>query len=193
MRAFVSIDVEDSQIVQGIQDIQAKIAQPGIRLVNPSIIHLTIKFLGEIPPEKGQQIATILTEIVTDFPPFEISFIGFGVFPNLRRPRVVWIGVQEEDNKDHLKGLAAAVDRGLHAIGFPAEKRPFSSHLTIGRVKFAKPPLHKQLRDLSEEWADESVGKMVVNEIRLKSSTLTPKGPIYETVATATLTSAGTP
>lgn len=193
MRAFISVDVEDSQILQGIQNIQAKLAQPGIRLVNSSIIHLTLKFLGDIPPEKGQQITTILTEIATDFPAFEISFTGFGVFPNLRRPRVIWIGVQEEGNKDHLKGLAAAVDRGLQAIGFPAEKRPFSSHLTIGRVKVAKPPLYKQLRDLSEEWANESAGKMVVDEIRLKSSTLAPKGPIYETVATATLASARTP
>lgn len=192
MRAFVSIDVEDSQIVQGIQDVQLKITQPGVRFVNPSIIHLTLKFLGEIAPEKIQQLERALTQAASRFLPFEISFMGFGVFPKLSRPRVIWIGVKKQGNEDHLKALAAAVDRSLQSIGFPAEKRPFSSHLTIGRVKFADSGLRKQLQNLTQELAMTKLGEMVVEEVRLKESTLTPKGPIYETLVAAPLTSTGT-
>ncbi len=192
MRAFVSIDVEDSQIVQRIQDVQLKITQPGIRFVNPAITHLTLKFLGEIAPEKVQELEKTLTQTASRFPPFEISFTGFGVFPKLSRPRVIWIGVEKEGSEDHLRALAAAVDRSLQTIGFPTEKRPFSSHLTIGRVKFAKPGLRKQLQSLAQELALIKLGKMVVEEVRLKESTLTPKGPIYETIVAAPLTSTGT-
>lgn len=192
MRAFVSVDVEDSQIVQRIQEVQSQITEPGVRFAKPSIIHLTLKFLGEIAPEKVHQLETALTQTASRFPPFEISFVGFGVFPKLSRPRVIWIGVEKEGSEDQLKALAAAVDRSLQSIGFPSEKRPFSSHLTIGRVKFAKSGLRKQLQSLTQELAMTKLGKMVVEEVRLKKSTLTPKGPIYETLVAAPLTSTGT-
>lgn len=192
MRTFVSIDIENSAILHAVQEIQSKIAQPGIKLVDPSIIHITLKFLGEIAPETVQQIEMILTQTAAKFSPFEITFKGFGAFPNLNRPRVVWIDIDTDSGRDNMISLAASIDQGTQSIGFPAEKRRFSSHLTIGRIKFAKPVLRNQLKDLSRDLASQVFGRMKVDKIRLKKSTLTPKGPIYETIAVVQLTPANT-
>ncbi len=187
MRAFISIDIEESSIRSAIQEIQNELSLNGIRLVNPSLIHLTLKFLGETAESKIDKIAQSLIEIATKTKFFEIPFKGIGVFPNLRRPRVIWVGVEDDNVKTQLRNLANSIDHSMNKFGFPLEKRKFSSHLTIGRIKFTNPALISKLKNSITTYADQPFGNQGVQEIRLKKSTLTPKGPIYEILSVASL------
>ena len=187
MRSFIAVDLS-GEIRERIKEIQKQfvaLVQAGVKLkfVNPWQMHQTVKFLGDVPEDNVQRIKKSLSEITQK--PFDIELRGVGFFPEaklekVRNIRVIWIGMGE--GSDELKALQANVESKMHALGFPFEKR-FSAHATICRVK--KPLIREELEPILNRIAElraVEVGKMHVEELKLKKSTLTPKGPIYEDV-----------
>lgn len=171
MRAFIAIEVPHS-IREKIKKIQDELPGEGLKHVEEENLHITLKFLGEIDESKAREIKNIIGSI--KFSPFEVNCMGVGVFPNEKYIRVVWVGVE---SNGILEKLAEELNDKLEKIGFLTAKEKFTSHLTIARVK-RKVDLHTFI----PKHKNDFFGQFTVMEgdIKLKKSTLTPKGPIYE-------------
>jgi 2'-5' RNA ligase len=179
VRAFIGIDIDEA-VRQKLVATQEQLAATGaqLKLVEPSNIHMTTKFLGEVPGDKINTIADALRKAVAGTTQFNIGVRGIGVFPNLRYIRVVWAGVDR--GRDDVIGLQQKIDRELGPLGFRSE-RDFVPHLTIARVKTAKGK--EKLAVFVKEIGDAEFGVTRVQAVELKQSTLIPKGPIYSTLA----------
>jgi 2'-5' RNA ligase len=181
MRLFVAIDL--SYIIRKALSDQINIfieslGTTSVRWVKPSGIHLTLKFLEETPDHKVDQIKDSLGEISSRFSPFMMRIGTFGTFPNSRRPRVLWVGIQEPTGI--LKQVHQEIELGFQQIGFKAENRPFTPHLTVGRIK--KNLSSDALSSLGSKIGDIRIGELgteTVEEISLIRSVLRPTGAEY--------------
>ena len=171
MRLFVAVEIDEG-LKDKLVEIQAKLFEPAVKLVERQNLHVTLKFIGEVPDERVAEIREALQGVKTL--PFEVEIGGLGTFPpDSDRINVVWV-----DCKGPLAELAAKVEEALKPLGFARDERGFSSHLTLARVK-QKP---ERLAGVVKELASALVGKQLVNCFVLKRSTLTPQGPIYEDI-----------
>jgi len=176
MRAFISVDIgalpEIVNILDNLKDTNAD-----LKIVKPENVHLTLKFLGEIDEKMVDRIAGVMEKSVKEVSPFRIKLRGVGVFPSMDYMRVVWIGIE---NAEKLGIIVGRLENDLSNLGFKKEKRRFSPHMTIGRVKS---PRNKEiLQNFLKENREKDFGELEVKCIRLKKSVLTPKGPEYSTV-----------
>jgi 2'-5' RNA ligase len=147
-----------------------------LKLVDPNIMHLTLRFLGEIPELTVEKVKEIMRSV--HFSEFQTSFKGVGAFPNLNRINVVWIGITR--GQDQLNGIFHQIEPNLRQIGLAPDNKGFSPHLTIARVKSGRNI--GTLADVVTKSSDLEFGTMAVKCVRLKKSTLTSKGPIYSTL-----------
>jgi 2'-5' RNA ligase len=181
MRLFVSIDLPD-RLADAVADAQERFAgAEGVRSVDPGNAHLTLSFLGEVDPGRVDEIESALERAVddADVGPFELRVGGFGVFPALDYISVVWAGVREGWGVDETTRLNGAVERELGGLGFEGDDHAFTPHVTLARMDDAR---GKDLVQRVVREADPDLGTFRVEEIRLKASTLTDEGPVYETV-----------
>lgn len=180
IRAFIAVEIGHPH-KQKILDLvtQLKKTNADIKWATENQMHLTLKFLGNIEQGKVGEISNILKDIADDSSAFSIQFSKIGAFPNMRRPRVIWIGVEEGD--EPLKLLNNRIETGLEKLGFKKEDREYKSHLTLGRVKSLKniSELVKLIDKANLQFQDE----IKINELTLFQSTLTPKGAIYTPIA----------
>jgi 2'-5' RNA ligase len=175
IRTFIAVDLP-GEIKAHIEELVAPLRplSRSIRWVRTEGLHLTLKFLGELPGERAGEVISALEEALSGWPAFGFRLSGLGGFPNLRRPRVLWIGVGE--GRQPLQELAGAVERALIPCGFPPEKRPFSPHLTIGRVKSSR-DLQAVLDRLPNiEYAS---GPITAGAVKVMKSQLKPTGAEY--------------
>lgn len=152
---------------------------PGrVKWVEPHNIHITLKFLGEADPQDIERIKTAIANSATGIGAFAVTLQECGVFPNMRAPRVFWIGIN--DPQKRLTSLAARIDSNMTPLGFEPEKRPFSPHLTLGRVKD-----DDRLEMIKAAFDRAKFGPVIlrVDEIHLIESQLRPSGPVYRNVA----------
>lgn len=188
MRAFVSVEIKESGILDGIRKIQAEFAgslsnPKSIRFVDVNILHFTLQFLGEIPDQAQIPITKALSTIT--FEPFSLEVRGVGAFPNSKSPKVVWVGAdtQAHNTKNtngnaELTNLALNVTSVLNPLGYGRDK-PFKPHSTIFRVKMREQSITERLDRLK----DVTFGTQTIDRLNLKKSRLTPKGPIYTDLA----------
>lgn len=175
-RGFIAIDINVTpNILNLLKDITNSNAD--VKLVEPQNIHITLKFLGDVQEDNIEDIEQIMKDSVKEIEPFTLKLGGTGVFPNQNYIRVVWVGIKDAEI---IETISRSIDERLSQLGFKREKRGFSAHLTIGRVKTAK---NKQLLlKVIERYKDFEFSTQEVNSIKLKKSDLTPKGPIYTTL-----------
>ncbi|NYT01024.1 MAG: RNA 2',3'-cyclic phosphodiesterase [Methanocellales archaeon] len=174
MRTFIAVDLS-SEIKESIKDIIRQFSNYSVRLVDPDLVHITIKFLGDVSEERISPITDALSGV--NCSPFDIDIGGIGVFPNTDYIRVIWVGA-----KGDFIELYREVEKALNPLGFPPDTRKFMAHATLARSKRIP---REQIRSLSSKIAqlsDVKLGRMKVDRIRFKKSTLTPNGPIYETL-----------
>jgi 2'-5' RNA ligase len=187
VRAFIAIELNPT-ILQALSDLQASLRQDVppklVRWVRPQGIHLTLKFLGDVPRTKVDSIAEAMRAVCARHAPFSFAVGGMGCFPNPRRPRVVWVGVDEPSGV--LARLQRDVDRAISPLGFPAEKRRFHPHLTLGRVKGRNPDAVAALGEYVSR-AQVKVGEMRAEAVHLMRSELQPGGAVYTELAAASL------
>ena len=175
-RGFIAADIPYSQIINELAS-EIKNSGANTKLVGTENIHITLKFLGDTDEELVDKIEDIIKESVENIDPFEIKLIGTGVFPNPNYIKVMWIGIQ--DNGE-LSKIAEHINEKLADFGFEKDRRGFSAHLTIARLKSARNK--EKLVEIVEKYREIEFAKIRVESIKLKKSELTPKGPIYSTI-----------
>ena len=151
-----------------------------VRWVKVTNIHLTIIFLGYVDEDKIDDIKEKVNLVVQRFSIFKTRLNGIGVFPNWRKPRVIWIGLGEEIER--LSTLREELQTGLKVLGFKPEKRPFAPHLTIGRFK-GLVDRDEELKSILDRYHDLSGDLQYLNELVLFKSDLKPDGPVYTKMA----------
>ncbi len=176
IRSFLAIKLP-SAIAKGIERVQHDLKQShaDVRWVEPSRIHFTLKFFGNIDEEACDEIMGAVGKAVSEVNPFSLAVKGLGAFPMRENPRVVWLGV--EDGGGVVKPLQRAIEDCLQEIGYPGEGREFKPHLTLGRVRSGKgkSELLKRIEDLLHI----NLGEFRVERLVLFKSDLRPTGPIY--------------
>lgn len=185
-RLFIAIELPSSAKM-ALGTVQGKLkSATAVRWINPNSIHLTLQFLGETPVTQVEVISEALRKTVPALAPFTLSLAGVGVFPNLKHPRIVWAGIS--DGADEVKTLNKAVIDVTRTIGFQPESRPFAPHLTIGRTqKWARNNDYAQIASEVKDCRVAHIDRFPVNRVGLIRSQLTPKGPIYTSLATIRL------
>lgn len=178
MRLFVSVDLDDlGEEVAAVQERFADV--PGVNCTDPMQAHITLKFVGDRPAEDVEAIGAGVDRAVTDagVAPFEARFAGLGVFPSAEYIRVIWLGVRE--GSEQLVNLHEHIEAELVDLGLDPEDHEFTPHVTLARMEHAggKDTVKAALSGSAE------AGTTTVEEVRLTESTLTDKGPAYETVA----------
>lgn len=184
IRTFVAIRLPES-VLHGIGKIQDQLRKSGfsIRWVRKEAMHLTLKFLGEVDKGVTDVIRSAMEESVKGFAPFVLQAKGVGVFPDVKRPRIVWVGVSGDVGV--LSSLQGRLEGCLDAQGFPRETRRFLGHLTLGRAKgrLDQDKLRKALEKI-DAFETES---FPVHSVILFESTLRPQGAIYTRLAEVSL------
>ncbi len=180
VRSFVAILLSE-EVRAAIAGEIARLRPLGPRVswIAPPNLHLTLKFLGELPPDAFEQVKEGLAEAVAGVTPFSLHFCGLGAFPGIARPRVLWVGVDE--GGPAAQALQARVDAALARRGFSREERPYSPHLTIGRVR--DPRGLAELQQAMSQDARTDLGRLEVGGVSLMRSDLSPAGARYTEVA----------
>ena len=175
MRSFIAVKISTGQrqkIADLIGDLRASEAR--VKWVRPENMHVTLKFLGEVDERNLPEIFDSFEKSLTNDQAFAFNIQNIGCFPNIRRPRVIWVGI--ERGKDELKVLAKKVDNLMSEFGFEREKRGFSPHLTIGRVKDTRGIESVTGRFDGIDFNTESC---VIDEVVFFQSILRREGPTY--------------
>jgi 2'-5' RNA ligase len=187
VRAFIAIELSPA-IRSKLQALQARlkadIPSGLVRWVNPDGIHLTLQFLGDVPADQIDAVAAAVRTASAPHAPFTFAVQEMGCFPNLRRPRVVWVGVDEPGGT--LANLQRDIARAIRPLGFKPEQRAFSPHLTLGRVKTSQPDALGSLGDYVAQ-SQVKVGTQQAHEVHLMRSELYPSGAVYTALAIAPL------
>ncbi|MDP8247819.1 MAG: RNA 2',3'-cyclic phosphodiesterase [Candidatus Tritonobacter lacicola] len=177
MRTFIAIDLDAAarEAVAGrVRRLAGTIA--GVRWVKPDNIHVTIRFLGEISPETRGLVERVLRNAAIGFSPFDVTIGEMGAFPSFRRPRVLWAGIGK--GKEELRRLHLRIEEGLGEIGIPAERRPYTPHITIGRLKRQSKNIN--LSGIARDPGIES--GFVVDRVVLFESELRPEGAVHKVI-----------
>jgi len=175
LRVFIAIDLPETLRAE-IGRLQASLKKLGadVRWVRPEGVHLTLKFLGEVEEKTVEALAGSVESVCAVHPPPTLALAGTGVFPDQRRPRVVWVGL--EGDLAPLTELQQAIDRAAEAFGFEPEKRAFNPHLTLGRVRSGRG--QQDLLAALDRLRPEPLSFTAV-EVRLIRSDLKPSGAVY--------------
>ena len=184
IRTFIAIELPGN-IISSIRKVQEGIKSYGfkVRWVRPENIHLTLKFLGNINEADTEKIGRAIFDAVKEYPPISLAAKGIGVFPEVKRPRVIWVGITGQ--VEPLIGMQKTLDDKLEAIGFPKENRPFKGHLTLARVKGKIDS--KRLSEAMKEFQEFEAEPFTADQIILFKSELKPTGSVYTKLLSASL------
>jgi 2'-5' RNA ligase len=174
IRAFIAVTLSES-VIEEIAKIHKLLqeAKGDIRWTRVESLHLTLKFLGNIERRQVEPILGVLNKLVGTQPPLHLIAQGLGVFPNSKRPRVLWVGLKGEG----LSELVEAIETSLMPLDFPPEDREFAPHLTLGRIR--SPRGWERVFALMKEHENRVFGESTIEKVMLYQSTLQPKGAIY--------------
>lgn len=179
IRTFISINIDEAlkkEINNFITDLKRH--NLDVRWVPVENLHITLKFLGHISEETIERVKDSLYNIALLFRPFRLRFNGVGLFPDTKRPRVIWIDISD---KDVLRSLNKAIEEILVETGFKREDREFSPHLTVGRVRSLRD--RERLIGLVRDIKDREFGIIDVDRVFLMKSELRPGGAQYSVIA----------
>ena len=188
LRAFIAIQLSDD-LKRQIERVQTDLKRQASKLggrgglgwTRPEGIHLTLKFLGDIPETQVEALGEVLRRAASTVEPFVLEARGVGAFPNLRKPRVLWLGLHGgEREMETLRRLYAAVEEGAAELDFPKESRAFTPHLTLARVRDSGPA--GTLEQILAESQDRVVGAWTAGAMSLIRSELRQNGTVYTTL-----------
>ncbi|MEE9520826.1 MAG: RNA 2',3'-cyclic phosphodiesterase [Dehalococcoidales bacterium] len=184
VRCFIAIELPD-ELKAGLTQLQSRLKmgeQPWVKWVDPYSIHLTLKFLGSVAVDRIDEITGAIEESARGMSPFYLEVKELGVFPNLRRVQVAWVGVSGEVDK--LGQLQQRIESNLARLGFAPESRPFTPHLTLARLRDrALPDERQRFGQLIVSTGFEAAYTIEVDAINLMRSQLTREGAIYSQIS----------
>lgn len=180
MRTFIAFNFSpeiNEKIAEIIKYLKTQTPDNALKWVAPQNLHMTIKFLGEVPEENIQKVKDIISASLKGISAFEIAVEGMGMYPNTHQPRVIWLGIK---GSEPLRNIHKTLDSALQTAAIPPDKRGLSPHLTIARIRRNTDKLTVQgIGKTLSQFKIDFLGKCTINEIVLYQSVLTPKGPIY--------------
>ena len=178
-RAFLALTL-DQELRDIIHTFQTKLktCDGHLKWIEPHNTHITLKFLGDISDQQASHIEQILKEHFNDVPKITTHLDQIGTFPSHKSPRILWLGLNDEQKK--IKKLAEHIDSHLAKLGFKNEQRSFKAHITLGRFKSLKNIA--KIIDGINDLTIPNDSQIVLDEMVLFKSTLTNKGPIYESI-----------
>ena len=176
IRSFVAIPL-NADIISCIEEMQEELRSlpADVKWVRPQSIHLTLKFLGNIEESEIGNIAQKIQHVTNGYKSWSMLVKNLGTFPSPRNPRVVWVGM--EDKSGQIITLQNQIEQELVKLGFEKERRKFSPHLTLGRVR--SPKGKKYLLQHLTEKKEKVFGEILVDRVVLFRSDLKPTGAIY--------------
>ncbi len=185
LRTFVAVDIDaavETQVARLLKKLQQTPAK--VKWVDPRHMHYTLKFLGEVELREVPEVCHVIQEAVAPLESFRVVAAGTGAFPDLQRPRTVWLGISE--GSEEFVALHDAVEDALGPLGFRREHRRFRPHLTLGRVR--KSPVGiEELGQLIQQHQEFIAGEIYVGEVKIFSSVLTKEVPHYTPLGSAEL------
>ena len=180
IRSFIAIELPE-EVKRGLAKLRRELERAEhtfVKWVNPEGIHLTLKFLGNIPSKQVAELTKAVEEATRGISPFNLEISGLGAFPNLKQPRVLWVGIGGEIGK--LSSLQQNIDSALAPLGFTKEDRPFVPHLTLARIRQGASPVERRsFGELAMSTNFETSYPLDVKSINLMRSQLTPTRAIY--------------
>lgn len=185
IRAFIAVPMPP-EVVRAATDMRTRCSKirGAVRWVAPEKIHLTLKFLGDMDADRVAPVGKALAGVAAAAGAFRLAAGGLGVFPSVKRPRVLWMGIRGETAP--LIVFARQLDDALTGLGFAAERRPFKAHLTLGRFTAKCDP--RQLADTLLSAADADAVPFSAGRVILFQSELKPSGAVYTPLAAVPLT-----
>jgi 2'-5' RNA ligase len=180
LRVFIAVKVDEASLVARVKQLQEDLERAGLKakFVEPENLHITLRFVGEIPAEKVEALRQKLREV--RYKRFSMLVRGVGAFPSISHPRVIWLGVDE--GSAELSQLASLVSHVVDSLKLGSQQgseESFTPHLTIARLKAPPPP---EARRIMENLAEAVFGRQDVDAFYLFKSDLTPRGPIYTVI-----------
>jgi 2'-5' RNA ligase len=189
IRSFIAVELPEA-VKAGLQQLQTELTLPRysfVKCVAPEGIHLTLKFLGNISAKNVTDITGVMEQASQGVNPFPLQLTEVGAFPNMSRPRVLWVGIKGEVDK--LVDWQQRIDNGLVPLGFAKEARPFTPHLTLARVRENCSPADRlHLGETVARSHAEVDYKFTVTSLNLMRSQLFPTGAVYSSLAEVKLT-----
>ena len=186
MRLFIAVPLPEpvlKRLAEVQHRLEGRVGHQSVRWVRSEGIHLTLKFLGDTPGEKVGAIGEALTVVGRNVPRCTATVEGLGCFPSPRRPQVLWVGVTEPTGR--LEALQAAVEEAMTSLGYSPERRGFTPHLTLGRVRRgASRQEEEQIGEAVQTMAVGELAKITIDRFELIRSALKPSGAEYTTVET---------
>jgi 2'-5' RNA ligase len=184
IRTFIALELPPA-VISLLAKVQEYLKSKRLRAkwVRPENIHLTLKFLGNIDPGDTDKIGGAMMDAVDDAAVFQLVAEGLGVFPGIKRPRVIWVGLRGQIQL--LFALQRALEENLAALGFKKDKRPFKGHLTLGRFKQTVDP--NTIRQIIGEYENLYSEAFTARRIILFKSDLKPTGAVYSQLQQAVL------
>jgi len=178
IRSFIAFDINNPLVQQKFAEVQDTLVKTGadLKLVAPQNVHMTMRFLGDVPAARIDSIHESMKKTV--FSAFTCQIHSLGVFPHIGHPRVIWAGISK--GSDELTGIADQLETELRQLGFRPDPKGFSPHLTLARVRTGRNKA--ELAHCIQEMEDYDFGIVKADCLRLKKSLLTPKGPVYSTL-----------
>jgi len=178
IRSFIAIELPE-EVRIGLARIRNELGEHSfVKWVDPGGIHLTLKFLGNILFKQATKITQAMEEASRGSSPFRLEISGLGAFPNLKQPRVLWVGIGGEIDK--LSRLQQNIDSALAPLGFTKEEHPFVPHLTLARIRQGvSPSQRRNFGELTTSINFELRHPINVESVNLMKSQLTPQGAIY--------------
>ena len=180
IRSFIAIELP-TEVKNHLAKLRSDLERTEhrfVKWVDPGGVHLTLKFLGNIPFEQVTEVSKGIEEAARDIPPFHLELSGLGAFPNLKQPNVLWVGIGGEI--DTLLRLQQNIDSELARLGFAKEERPFKPHLTLARVRQGTSPVErKNFGELAMSAKFGASYPIDARAISLMRSQLTSGGAIY--------------
>ncbi|MDY6905605.1 MAG: RNA 2',3'-cyclic phosphodiesterase [Thermodesulfobacteriota bacterium] len=183
-RLFLAFDLP-GDVAGAVSEIQQQIREHGLNIkwVSRRNLHLTVKFLGDVSPDGTKQVKAAALSAVRGLPPVAVRVKGVGVFPDMRRPRVLWVGLSGDVAM--LTHCHDRLDEQLEKAGFERDQRRFNAHITMGRIKGRVDT--KQLATALEPFFDFQAGAFAMDRLVLYKSDLQPAGPVYTKIETFAL------
>jgi 2'-5' RNA ligase len=182
VRCFVAIPLPADVRVQAAV-VQAALRRNApaadVRWTAPASLHVTLRFLGDVAADRLPAVCEVVLAAAAAVPPPPLALAGVGAFPSPRRARALWLGVQ--DDTGSLVRVAEALERGIRALGFAPEERPFTAHVTLGRVR--RPPRGADLRGAVAASAAATAGAWTPAAVVLYQSHLGQGGAVHEALA----------
>jgi 2'-5' RNA ligase len=180
IRSFIAIELPE-EAKKGLARLRRELEKDEhrfVKWVDPGGIHLTLKFLGNIPAKRVTEITEAVAKAAQGISPFHLEISGLGAFPSLKQARIFWVGIGGEVDK--LSRLQQNIDSALAALRFAKEERPFVPHLTLARIREgASPSERRSFGELVGSTVFEDKYPVEVEAIRLMKSQLMPAGAIY--------------